>query len=190
MDRRRAMYIVNKKTKEIRDIMRLCRNIDSDDDEVRRKSFFLLMRLLYGRPGAGKRLAEIYKELRTKKNWLYQLKYTVVHRDGKPVDVTLKPVTHNGMPCSELTIIYEYETDLYHLPATEDEVDAAGLVMPKSYTDAAGSMTQAPWDPIPDEDLEEAVYTIMKVLGDDPLQTPPDNIMKELFSRGKNILKT
>ena len=41
-----------------------------------------------------------------------------------------------------------------------------------------------------DEDLEEAVYTIMKVLGDDPLQTPPDNIMKELFSRGKNILKT
>lgn len=187
MDNRRAVYIVNKKTKEIRDVMRFCRNMMSDTDETRKKSFVLLLRLMFGKSGAGERLNAVYKNLKKEKDRLYQMKYTVVHRDGKPVDVALKPVIQKGVPCSELSVIYEYETDLYHLPGTESEVTAAGLVMPKTYTDMAGTMTPSLWEPIPDEDLEEAVFTIMNIIGDDQIQTPPNNILKKCYGYKKSM---
>lgn len=184
MDKKQAMFIINKKPKEIRDVLALCDDIESGGDKKLQKNFYILLGLVYGEKqgiGVGRRLSEVYMDLTNQSSFLYSLKYTIVRRDGDPVDVSIKEVTHQGVSCTELYIIYRYEESLYHLPATEEDVQAAGLQIPGTYTEKPGSITPALSDPIPDNELEEAIYVIMKELGRDSLQTPPKNIIQKRF---------
>lgn len=190
MDKRKAMYLINKKPKEIRDILRLCVDIESDGDGQKRKNLYILAGLIYGKPGVGKKLAEVCYELEDQQEYLYSLKYTVIRRDGEPVNVSLKEVRYHGAMCSELAIIYRYEGDLYHLPATEEDVASAELNLPDTYTEQAGEVKPAPQEPISDAELEEAIYIIRRELGKDLIQKPPMNILEKTFRiQENNILK-
>ena len=184
MDKKQAMFIINKKPKEIRDVLALCDDIESGGDKKLQKSFYILLGLIYGEKqgiGVGRKLSEVYMDLINQSSFLYSLKYTIVRRDGDPVDVSIKEVVHRGIPCTELYLVYRYEEILYHLPATEEDVQAAGLQIPDTYTEKPGSVTPALSDSIPDNELDDAIYVIMKELGKDPLQTPPKNIIQKKF---------
>ena len=184
MDKKRAMFIINKKPKENRDLLKLCDDIESGSDRQLQKNFYVLLGMIYGKHegmGVGRRLSEVYMELVSQSEFLYKLKYTIIKRDGKPVDVSIKEAVHRGAPCTELYIIYRYEGDLYHIPATEEDVKAAGLHIPDTYTEKQGSIVPALPDPIPDEELEEAIFVISKELGKSALQNPPENILQRRF---------
>lgn len=170
MNLREAMFIINKKTKEIRDFLSFCE--DFKEDAQKRKHFRILMRMLCV-PETDVRLDTLRKKLIQQKAWLYALKYTLVKRDGVPVGVARKE-TDNG---SELYLLIKFEGITFHIPATEADIMADGFTVPSKPTEPVGAISPALAKPISDKVLREAVAVVMESLGETPLLSPPNNVV-------------
>lgn len=175
MTLRDALYLINKRTKEIRDILRLYADIEMDRKD--RKNFRILMRRLYV---TQTHLEEVLNKLIKEKTWLYSLKYTLVTRDGKAVGVARKDI-FGGM---ELYLLIEFEGIVFHIPATVKNINDAGFEVPHTATERIGSCSRAPETPISDSKLMEAVEVVKSALGNTPLLTPPCNAV---FSDGISL---
>ena len=158
----KGLFIVNKKAKEIRDILDFYRK------EGMLKEFRILIGQICG-PGAEERLQENMNSLKKRSDYLYSLKCTFLKMYGKPVGVSLR-----GRECgmTEVYLIYEYKGGRYHMPATLEQIVQAGYETPDHY-DMGRSPIPALSDPIPEEDVEKAIEILVEAIGNTPLQEPP-----------------
>lgn len=168
MNIEKVLYIVNKKAKEIRDLLQFYK------DNGNLKEFRILLGMLCG-PGAEERLQETIIAMRKKKKYLYAVKYTFLKKFGKPVDVSLRKSKY-GMGMSELYLIYEYRGDRYHMPATMEQVVQAGYQIPDHY-DMGDSPIPSLAEPINEVDVKEALDILLDAIGDTPLQDSPYNML-------------
>lgn len=165
MNIEKALFIVNKKAKEIRDILIFCRQ------NCAHKEFRILIGQICG-SGVEERLQETVDILRKRKKYLYSIKYTFLKKYGVPVGVSLRGDQY-GM--TEVYLIYEYKDVRYHMPATMKQIVAAGYEIPDHY-DMGSAPIPALTDPINEEDVEEAINALLEAIGDMPLQEPPYHV--------------
>ena len=164
MNTEKALFTVNKKAKEIRDILQFYK------DKGNLKEFRILLGMLCG-PGAEERLQETITALKRKKKYLYALKFTFLKKFGKPVDASFKADAYGFV---ETYLLYEYMSHRYHMPATIDQIQRAGVEIP-DHCEENMSLIPALEEPISEQDLQEAIDTLWEAIGDEPLQEPPFN---------------
>lgn len=164
MDTDKGLFIVNKKAKELRDILQFYKN------NGKLKEFRILLGMLCG-PGAEERLQETIITIRKRKKNLYALKYTFLKKFGKPVDASFKV---NSYGFIETYLICEYMGHRYHMPATIDQIQKAGVEIP-DHCEENSSLVPALIDTISEQALQEAIDTLWEAIGDEPLQEPPFN---------------
>lgn len=161
----KGLFLVNKKAKEIRDMLDFYRKNGI------RKEFRILIGQICG-PGAEERLQETVDVLRKRKKYLYSIKFTFLKKYGKPVEVSLRG---NQYGMTEVYLIYEYKDGRYHMPATVEQVVQAGFQIPDHY-DMGSAPIPALTDPINEEDVKEAINVLLEAIDDMPLQEPPYHV--------------